>query len=349
MKITGRKLRSILLFALAALWVMCITAAADELSGDNSLYSLGLENGTCDPEFYYSTLEYTVTVPAGTDELSLEPVTSDPYANVIDISGTELDNGSGTVMITVEAPNGAQVTYTLHVIPDVETPATEEKKEPETPSEDEKKAEEAKKQAESEEQARIQAEQKANQEKVTTLTAQNNDLKERIDLLLKIMYGLVGLAVLLLFFIINQSLRNKDLKDDLKDARMQADQSYDFARKDQNLQSDFYYEPMNMRPGQMQQPNRMQQSRPVTEATQNVQAAFGNASQVLQSQPLPGQANAPVQQESAPAPEKVQLSKREMKRMEKEAKRAAEVQPEGPTVVQSGVEEPDVNVDMIDL
>ena len=137
MKTTGRKLRSILLFALAALWMMCITAAADELSGDNSLYSLGLENGTCDPEFYYSTLEYTVTVPAGTDELSLEPVTSDPYANVIDISGTELDNGSGTVMITVEAPNGAQVTYTLHVIPDVETPATEAKKEPETPSEDE--------------------------------------------------------------------------------------------------------------------------------------------------------------------------------------------------------------------
>lgn len=109
-----------------------------------------------------------------------------------------------------------------------------------------------------------------------------------------------------------------------------------------------------MRPGQMpQQPGRMQQSRPVTEATQNVQAAFGNASQVLQSQPLPGQANAPTRQPAASMPEApVQPetpSRRELKRMEKEAKKTAEAQPEGPAVVQSTVEEPDVNVDMIDL
>ena len=355
MKTAGRKLRSVFLLTLAALFMMCVTVAADELSGDNSLYSLGLENATCDQEFVYSTLEYTVTVPSGTEELYLSPITSDPNA-VMEIGGTVLENGSGTATVTVTAPNGAVAVYTLHVIPDVETPATEAQTEAETPSEEERKAEEAKKQAESEEQERIQAEYKANQEKVATLTEQTNDLKDRIDLLLKIMYGLIGLAVLLLFFIINQSLRNKDLKDDLKDARMQADQNYDFARKDQNLQSDFYYEPVNMRPGQMpQQLNRMQQSRPVTEATQNVQAAFGNASQVLQSQPLPGQANAPIQQTAAPMneiptqQEAHTPSRRELKRMEKEAKKTAETHQEGPAVVQSTVEEPDINVDMIDL
>lgn len=355
MRTAGRKIRSALLLMLAALFMMCMTAAAEELSGDNSLYSLGLENATCDQEFVYSTLEYTVTVPAGTEELYLSPVTSHADATA-EVNGTVLENGSGTATITVTAPNGAVAVYTLHVIPDVETPATEASTEPETQSKEERKAEKAKKQAESEEQARVEAEYKANQEKVVTLTAQNNDLKDRIDLLLKIMYGLIGLAVLLLFFIINQSLRNKDLKDDLKDARMQADQNYDFARKDQNLQSDFYYEPMNRMPGQMpQQPNRMPQSRPVTEATQNVQAAFGNASQVLQSQPIPGQANAPVQHMSAPMQETpVQqeapaLSRKEMKKMEREAKKAAQPQPGGPTVVQSNVEEPDVNVDMIDL
>lgn len=362
MKTAGRKLRSVLLFTLAALWMMCLTAAAEGASGDNSLYSLGLENGTCDPEFYYSTLEYTVTVPAGTEELYLSPVTSDANASIIDISGTVLENGSGTATITVEAANGAQVTYTLHVIPDVETPAETEETEKATASEEEKKAAEAQKQSESEEQARIQAEYKAIQDKVNTLTTENNDLKDRIDLLLKVMYGLIGLAVLLLFLIINQSLRNKDLKDDLKDAKIQADQNYDFARKDQNLQSDFYYAPMNGgMPGQMPQQG-MNQSMPMAEATQNVQAAFGNASQILQSQPLPGQANAPVQpkmapmQDSAPVRPEIQtperepkLSRKEMKKLEKEGRKAAEVQPQEPTVIQSTMEEPDVNVDMIDL
>ncbi|MDO4345445.1 MAG: cadherin-like beta sandwich domain-containing protein, partial [Eubacteriales bacterium] len=242
MKTLGKKWKSIAVFVLAALWALCVTAAAE--SGDNSLYSLGLENGECSPEFYYSTLEYTVTVPAGTTELLLNPITSDENANIIDISGTTLDNGTGTVGITVEAPNGAQVTYTLNVVPDGEAAAAETTAETEM-SNEQKQEEELRRQAESEEALRQQAEIEANKQKVTTLTEQNTDLNNRINLLMKVLYGLVGFSVVLLFFMINQSLRNKDLKDDLKEARSQADMNNEFARKEQNMQSDYYYAPVH--------------------------------------------------------------------------------------------------------
>ena len=116
-----------------------------------------------------------------------------------------------------------------------------------------------------------------------------------------------------------------------------------------------------------------------------VHAAFGNASQKLQAQPMN---MAAATQEAAPAP-----SKKELKKQEKEARKAAkkakgrdarqmqpepmmqqdpmmapqqnvqpqmspqqqvpqqmqQVPPQQPTMVQSSIEEPDVNVDMIDL
>ena len=101
-------------------WLCGAVALAEEASGDNSLSSLGIatEGVTVSPEFLYSTIEYNVTVPAGTTELSLDPVTSNPTATITDISGTTLENGAGTVSITVEAANGSQCTYYLYVTPD---------------------------------------------------------------------------------------------------------------------------------------------------------------------------------------------------------------------------------------
>lgn len=361
MKTMKKVWKSVILTALAVLFAISMTVSADEASGDNSLYSLGLENGECSPEFYYSTLEYNVTVPAGTKELQLDPITSASDASIIDISGTELDeNGKGTVYITVEAANGAQVSYVLNVSADSQGAATEAATETEM-SDEQKYEEELKKQAESEEAARQEAELQAKVEQADKLSAENDDLTEKLNILLKVLYGLIGFAVILLFFIINQSLRNKDLKDDLKEARAQADLNTDFARRSENMRSDYYYAPQNV-------PQNM--GRPMMDASANVQAAFGNAPQVLYAQPAPGQVNPPVQTEAAEAP----LSHKEQKKMEKAAKKAAKEKEQStamnagpvqtapvsqapvqtavsgePTLVRGNEEEPDVNVDMIDL
>ena len=192
---------------------------------------------------------------------------------------------------------------------------------------------------------------------------------------MKILYGLIAFAVILLFVIINQTLRNKDMKDEVKTLKGQVTESYEYARKEQNMRSDYYYAPVQNTP---QQPvnNNMQ----MNEMSGNVHAAFGNAPQKLQAQPVNTMAAA---SEAAPA-----LSKKELKRQEKEAKKAAKreksrasvqqeevpqqmammqqpvqsqqvppqqpmqaqpQQPVQPTMVQSSIEEPDVNVDMIDL
>lgn len=348
-------------------------------SGDNSLYSLGLENATeCSPEFYYSTLEYNVVVPEGTTALELSPVKSANDAEIVDISGTTLEDGKATVEITVRAANGAVATYTLHVkedgaAPAAETAETEEKKD-EKAAESEKAVQEAlKAQAESEAQAKIQEAVQAKQKQIDTLAAENSDLADRLDLLMKIAYGLIGLAVVLLFFIINQSLRNKDLKDDIKEARSQVTENYEFARKEQNMQSDFYYAPVQ----NMQQINPGA-GVPMQEVSGNVQAAFGTAPQKLQAQQMmpnmPQQMMQEMPQQMAPEmpEEEEKLSKREMKKQAKAAKQAAREearqakvnppvqesmpyqtqQPQQsfePTMVQSSVEEPDVDVNMIDL
>ncbi|MDO5538734.1 MAG: hypothetical protein Q4F83_01500 [Eubacteriales bacterium] len=365
MKTMKKVWKGMVLAMLAVLFAMCMTVSADDASGDNSLYSLGLENGECSPEFYYSTLEYNVTVPAGTEELLLDPITSASDASIIDISGTKLDeNGSGTVYITVEAANGAQVSYVLNVSSDgaavAETTAETEM------SDEQKYEEELRKQAESEEAARQEAELQAKAEQAEKISAENDSLKEKLNLLMKVLYGLIGFAVLLLFFIINQSLRNKDLKDDLKEARAQADLNTDFARRSENMRSDYYYTPVH----------NMQQSmgQPMMDASANVQAAFGNASQVLQAQPMPGQVNAPMQNMQMNVQPEKELSRKEQKKLEKAAKKAAKAQSQPvmqdmqpmmqanvpvqnvqapvsmePTLVQGREEEPDVNVDMIDL
>ena len=96
-------------------WMFAVTAVASGLSDDNSLSDLGLHNGTAEPEFVYSTWEYDVTVEPGTQELYLEPVTSNPNATITSITGTVLQDGQATVLINVESESGIPMTYTLHV------------------------------------------------------------------------------------------------------------------------------------------------------------------------------------------------------------------------------------------
>lgn len=350
MKTLKRTFNCAIVSLIAVLWLMCMTASAS--SGDNSLYSLGLENASsCSPEFVYSTWEYNVTVPAGTTELLLSPITSDENASIVDISGTQLgEDGTSTCYITVEAANGARVSYTLYITTDAaaETEAKETEK-----SAEQQDAEEAARQSEqaaseAAHQQQIQFEQMQNQ--VTTLTNENADLTDRINLLMKIMYGLVGFAVLLLFFMINQSLRNKDLKEDLKEAR-QAEENNEFARKEQNMQQTYYYNPQQNMPRGMdparKAPERTYTAQPMADASASVQETFGNAPQVLHAQPMPGQASAPVQRPettaaTAPQPEMAPVNAAPQRTPAAQA-------PSEPVMVQGQSEEPDVNVEMIDL
>ena len=75
--------KSFLLTLLALVWIFAIPVLAEEGgSGDNSLSTLGIttEGVTVSPDFVYSTIEYNVTVPAGTKRLELSPVTSNENA-----------------------------------------------------------------------------------------------------------------------------------------------------------------------------------------------------------------------------------------------------------------------------
>ena len=388
MKEITKTISRLVLMVLSAVCMLMVSVSAEEYSddsssGDNSLYSLGLENAvSCEPEFYYATLEYNVTVSADTRELELNPVKSADSAEITDISGTQLsDDGTGTVSISVQAANGAVATYILHVTSDgtketeAETQANDA--EAKAKAESEKLAAESEAAAQSEQAAQL--EQKAQQ--VTALQKENDDFASRLDTLMKVLYGLIAFAVILLFVIINQSLRNKDMKDEIKTLKGQVTESYEYARKEQNMRSDYYYAPVQNTP---QQPMQNQQ---MNDMSGTVHAAFGNAPQKLQAQPMN---TAAVTREEAPV-----LSKKELKKQEKEAKKAAKKakgkdvvpqmetaaplqqpiytqppvqpqpmqsqppvqpqpsvqpqQPAQPTMVQSSIEEPDVNVDMIDL
>ena len=120
----GRKTvwKSILLTVMLFVWTcMAVPALAEEASGDNSLSSLGIttEGVTVSPDFYYSTIEYQVTVPSGTSRLELDPVTSNSGASILGIDGQDIgSDGTTTVAITVQAANGNQITYYLYVTTD---------------------------------------------------------------------------------------------------------------------------------------------------------------------------------------------------------------------------------------
>lgn len=260
-------------FSIAAVlmltWMFAVTAFASGLSDDNSLSSLGLHNGTAQQEFVYSTWEYDVVVEPGTTELLLEPTTSNPNATITSITGTVLQDGQATVLINVESESGIPMTYTLHV---TEGDTVRGESESETETQTEPQTEQTEQQTEP--QTEQQTESAANDTTVQLLQAQVDRLKENTDLTMKIIYGLIALAVVLLFVIINLILKNRDLKDDLKDSENQlAYQTNEFARKEKSMDSENYYAPVQ----QDQAPKPVREEAEKT--SPQVEEAFGNASE----------------------------------------------------------------------
>lgn len=229
---TKKNWKGALILGLILLFMMSVTALA---SSDNSLSALNVENGTVSPDFVYSTWEYDVKVAPGTTELSLNPTTSDSNASVTSIEGTTLDNGTGTVLITVTAENGSAFTYTLHV-------SVDESLAPETESETEP-ATEAPTEAPTQAVTETPATEITQNEAYIKLNNQVNSYKERLDLSMKIIYGLIAFSVLLLFIIINQILKNKDLKDDLRDMEEMGANMGGYGQETYGDNGNYYEEP----------------------------------------------------------------------------------------------------------
>lgn len=207
--------RAFLLLAVMLVWVFSMTAMAGEGSDDNSLSSLGIltEGAEVSPEFSYGTVEYNVTVPAGTKSLSLDPVPTNSNAWIVDISGTELVDGKATVVITVSAQNGNQYSYYLYVTADgdavaqVETePETEAPTEPET-------------EPETEDPRYVKVDRNTMEEAENTISSQKaeiNTYRDKVGMLTKILYGMIALCVILLFVVINLILKKRDLKEEVE-------------------------------------------------------------------------------------------------------------------------------------
>ena len=218
----GRKTvwKSILLTVMLLVWTcMAVPVLAEEASGDNSLSSLGIttEGVTVSPDFYYSTIEYQVTVPNGTSRLELDPVTSNSGASILSIDGQDIgSDGTTTVAITVQAANGNQITYYLYVTTDTTTQAATPAAETETEAVTEAQTET---EPETEDPRYVKVDRNALEEAektISTLKTETGNYRDRVTLLTRILYGMIALCVILLFAVINLVLKKKDLKAELQ-------------------------------------------------------------------------------------------------------------------------------------
>ena len=224
MKMRNYKRKAMVLLTLALAWLCALGVSAGEGSNDNSLADLGIltEGAEVFPEFEYGVTEYEVRVPAGTQQIELDPVPSNGNATIADITGTELVDGETTVVITVQAENGEQYPYYLHVTEvgsQLPTPAETEpvpETEPETESE-----------PETEDPRYVKVDRTALEEAENTISAlkdETRSYRDRSTMLMRLLYGMIAFSVILLFIVINLLLKKKDLK-----AELQEYMGYDYA------------------------------------------------------------------------------------------------------------------------
>ena len=233
-----------LLFAMILVISSQLTVYAGQ-SDDNSLSSLGIttQGATVSPDFSYDHLNYDVVVPAGTTELALDPVLSNPNATINSVEGTTLTDGAGTVTITTTAPSGAMTMYTLNVttaadtnVDPAEAIAAQEQQtaaasdQPSTTAQADvaQKQETAAAAAQSETQTESETEDSRYvkvdkntlqdaEDTITRLQKELQDYKNRSHQFTYIIYGLIAVGVILLFLVVNLALRRKDLAAELKE------------------------------------------------------------------------------------------------------------------------------------
>lgn len=223
------------LMALVAVIVLTfsiqLAAWAEGQSDDNSLSSLGIttQGVTVSPDFSYDHLTYDVVVPAGTTELALDPVLSNPNATINSIDGTTLTNGTGTVTITVTAPSGAMTAYTLNVTTAADTnvdPATAiSEKESQRASETQAQTQsETQPVTETEDSRYVKVDKNTLKDAEDTISRLQSDLqvyKDRSHTFTYVIYALIAGCVVLLFLVVNLLIRKKDIAAELNTYKKQ--------------------------------------------------------------------------------------------------------------------------------
>lgn len=85
-------------------------------SSNNNLSSLTIDGYSLDKDFDKDTLEYSVTVPSGTDKININAQLEDSSAKVSGTGEVTLNTGENKFSIEVTAENGTKKTYTLTVV-----------------------------------------------------------------------------------------------------------------------------------------------------------------------------------------------------------------------------------------
>lgn len=322
-------------FSLALVCILAFVFCSPVLAAldDNSLSSLNIHNGTLSRDFQYDIWEYDVTVEPGTTELLLEPVTSDPNASVTSITGTVLVDGEATVLVNTLSESGIPMTYTLHVTESGDgAQAAEETEAPVTEAPQTETLTE-----ETEPVTEAPQTEPATEAAGNALQEQMSKLRSDSDLMMKIVYGLIALSVALLFIIINLILKNKDLKDDLRDAENQlAYQTNEFARKERMMSTENYYAPTQQAAAKAD-PMPIQQKGAGVEETFGTRAAAGGY-QGMQPEDVPP--NRPITEEMA-QPEAAPADKKENTQ--------AEAAPSAEKPAREETAKSDVDITMVEL
>jgi len=92
--------------------------AEEPKSGDNSLSSLKLSNGTLSPGFKYNVTKYTATVEYDVTKVVVSAKASSAKATIESVTGdgtVDLKVGENTIQVVVKAENGVKATYTIVV------------------------------------------------------------------------------------------------------------------------------------------------------------------------------------------------------------------------------------------
>ena len=111
-------------------------------SGDNSLSSLSLSQGTISPSFKYSVTSYTATVPYDVEDITVTAKTSHSGATIESIEGNKnLKVGENTIRVVVRAENEAEAVYTIKVTRQESEEDPEAEDNEETPSESQSESE----------------------------------------------------------------------------------------------------------------------------------------------------------------------------------------------------------------
>ena len=364
MKKTG-KIAAVLFALMLGIMALGVPSFA---SDDNSLASLGIntEGVTVTPDFAYDTWEYNVTVPAGTTELSLSPIPSSSAATIAGLSGTTLNaDGTGTVYITVQAGNGDQFTYTLYVTgggPAPQPQPQQQEQEVQTPATDAPQPEtQPQTEAQTEDNKYVRVERNTIQEAENTITNLKADItryRDTISMYTKIMYGLIAVAVVLLFIVINLILKKKDLKAELNEYRSLGYSNGKKAQKAQAAAAAYAPQGMKERQNHPQPQSRAVSAQEDVHYTNGGQLDVRPQTSQKKSRKLPeyqgenagaAQAEAAAMQKQAPVkPQKPSRKQMQEAQRAEEARLAQEAAEAAAKAGQQG-KGSQVQVDMIDL